>query len=135
MSSCEKQQTAVNPVEQYVGQRIRLARKREKLTQSDMAERLNVSPQLIHKIEKADIHISVGRLSEIASILDLPIDFFVSDSGQKKLNNILLARCIKNMSAMDTKKLKFIEILTNSSDEDFEFLETIQKRLVVKSRF
>jgi len=135
MSSCEKQQTAVNPVEQYVGQRIRLARKREKLTQSDMAERLNVSPQLIHKIEKADIHISVGRLSEIASILDLPIDFFVSDSGQKKLNNILLARCIKNMSAMDTKKLKFIEILTNSSDEDFEFLETIQKRLVVKGRF
>jgi len=100
-----------------------------------MAERLNVSPQLIHKIEKADIHISVGRLSEIASILDLPIDFFVSDSGQKKLNNILLARCIKNMSAMDTKKLKFIEILTNSSDEDFEFLETIQKRLVVKGRF
>lgn len=54
-----------------IGGRIRKSRIKKKLTQENLAEKLNVSVAFISRIERGTTHINLKRLSEICAILDI----------------------------------------------------------------
>ena len=64
------------PIDQHVGERIRLRRTELGLTQEQLAQALDVSYQQIQKYETGANRIGAGRLYEIARRLGATVDDF-----------------------------------------------------------
>lgn len=64
-------------IDQHIGARIRARRRLLELTQDDLAVRVGVTAQQVHKYENGSNRVSASKLFEIAAALTLPIsDFF-----------------------------------------------------------
>jgi len=66
--------------EVLIGQAIRHTRRRKRVTQDALADRLNISSQQVQKYEKADSRISASSLLKIAMFLGEPIETFFKDA-------------------------------------------------------
>ncbi len=64
------------PVDVFVGSRLRMRRLLNGLTQKELAEMLGVSFQQLQKYEKGGSRIGPARLQLLAQKLDVPIAFF-----------------------------------------------------------
>jgi len=58
-----------------LGENIKLARLRRKLTTEQVANRANISRKTLWHVEKGSDHISIGTVLKILSVLDLKDDF------------------------------------------------------------
>ena len=65
-----------NPVDVYVGNRIRLRRQMLKLSQEKLALMLGVTFQQLQKYEKGINRIGASRLWDFATVLRVPLAFF-----------------------------------------------------------
>ena len=72
----------INPVDIYVGGRIKLRRTILELSQEKLADELGVTFQQVQKYEKGTNRVSCSRLYEISKILDVPVTFFFNASGE-----------------------------------------------------
>lgn len=63
----------------FAGARLRDARQLAGMSQTELAERVNVSFQQIQKYEKGANRISASRLQEFAQILNVPPAYFFHD--------------------------------------------------------
>ncbi|WP_273721591.1 MULTISPECIES: helix-turn-helix domain-containing protein [unclassified Bartonella] len=66
-------------IDQFVGKKIRFRRNMLKMSQKHLGQSLGVSFQQIQKYETGLNRVGVGRLKEIADILNVPIAFFYAD--------------------------------------------------------
>src|SRR6202034_2118726 len=64
---------ANNPVDETVGARIRILRKRRKMSQSELGKALGVTFQQVQKYENGKNRVSASRLHLVATTLDVPI--------------------------------------------------------------
>ncbi len=69
-------QKSPNPVDMYVGNRVRMRRLMLDLSQTRLANALGVTFQQVQKYEKGVNRISASRLQHISHILQVPIHFF-----------------------------------------------------------
>nr|WP_184045915.1 helix-turn-helix transcriptional regulator [Roseospira visakhapatnamensis] len=67
---------APDPVDVYVGRRLRKQRTLLKLSQEQLARAVGVTFQQIQKYERGSNRISASRLYDIAKVLGVPINFF-----------------------------------------------------------
>ena len=67
-----------------MGKKIRLRRVEQRLSQSDLGEKLGVSFQQIQKYEKGVNRVGASRLQQIATALDIPVTFFFDSDGKTK---------------------------------------------------
>jgi transcriptional regulator with XRE-family HTH domain len=65
-----------NPVDMYVGNRVRMRRLMLDLSQTRLANALGVTFQQVQKYEKGVNRISASRLQHMSHILQVPIPFF-----------------------------------------------------------
>ncbi|UNE54573.1 helix-turn-helix domain-containing protein [Bartonella machadoae] len=65
-----------DPIDVYVGTRIRLRRNILGLTQEKLGEKLGITFQQIQKYEKGINRIGASRLQAIAEIMDVPVSYF-----------------------------------------------------------
>lgn len=78
-----------DPIDVYIGQRLRAERLARKMSQADLGAALNVTFQQIQKYERGDNRVSASMLTKAAEALDLSImEFFpaeksVSSSAQR----------------------------------------------------
>ena len=63
-------------IDRIVGENIYRQRRRLKLTQERLGELLGLTFQQVQKYEKGVNRVSAGRLYEIASVLEVPVEFF-----------------------------------------------------------
>src|SRR5262245_10124225 len=70
-----------HPIDVIVGKRIRLRRLQLTLSQTDLGQKLGVAFQQVQKYEKGTNRVSCSRLYEISKILDVPVTYFFSASG------------------------------------------------------
>lgn len=74
----EKRTATLFPKQQAIlvqlGENIRLAAKRRKLTQTQMAERTGLSKPTLRKIERGDGSVSIGHYLSVLSVLGLADD-------------------------------------------------------------
>lgn len=73
-------------IDKLVGQRVRLARKIAKLSQTKLAHGAGVTYQQIQKYENGTDRVGVGRLYRIAQLTDQPIGFFFSPASESDSN-------------------------------------------------
>ncbi len=57
----------------HLGRRLKMERRRQDLTQSQLAERCGVTFQMIHKYEVGAVTISAGMLWQLAEALDIGV--------------------------------------------------------------
>lgn len=63
-------------IDRNVGQKIKEARELKGMSQTQLAEELDLSFQQIQKYEKGKNRVAASRLFHIAQVLDRPIGFF-----------------------------------------------------------
>ena len=108
----------------HMGKRLRMRRLSLGLTQTKVANAINVTFQQIQKYEKGTNGVSSSRLMQLANFLKVPITYFYEDfpsykvEGSDDLNNTDLnySFLVKTFSKLsDTDKNKLIQLLRNSS--------------------
>jgi transcriptional regulator with XRE-family HTH domain len=67
-----------------VGENIKLYRKKAKLTQSELAQRANMSRSYLADVERDRYNPSVDTLKAIASALDVPVSVLLGEDDDKK---------------------------------------------------
>ena len=115
------QEGAPNPVDVYVGQRIKLRRQILKLSQQQLAKKMGLTFQQIQKYEKGLNRVGASRLFDISRVLGVSMDFFFEDmpvsveyqspmmlTAETQLNSIQLH---ENQEVMDTDPMKRKETL------------------------
>ena len=74
-----------NPIDKHVGSRVRMRRMLLGMSQSTLADGLDLTFQQVQKYEKGTNRISASRLLHISQILQLPVTFFFEGTpGQSK---------------------------------------------------
>ena len=74
-----------NPIDKHVGSRVRMRRMMLSMSQSTLANGLDLTFQQVQKYEKGTSRISASRLQHISQILQLPVTFFFEGTpGQSK---------------------------------------------------
>src|SRR5476649_868222 len=67
---------APNPVDKYVGSRVRMRRIMLGMSQEKLGDGLNLTFQQVQKYEKGTNRIGASRLQHISQILQVPVSFF-----------------------------------------------------------
>lgn len=97
-------------VDQYVSQRIRYRRAVVGITLQTLADFIGVSSQQAHKYETGQSRIAVGKLYEIAKILNISVSWFfeeIEDVLEILPNSIIQKKTLelmKNFSLIENEK-------------------------------
>ena len=111
----------------HLGKKLRIRRLSLGLTQTKVAQAINVTFQQIQKYEKGTNGVSSNRLMQLAEFLKVPIIYFfedfrefkdvggtnISDESNEDLNYSFLSRTFSSLSK--TQKEKILQILSNTS--------------------
>ena len=108
----------------HLGKKLRLRRLSLGLTQTKVAQAINVTFQQIQKYEKGTNGVSSNRLMQLSEFLKVPIIYFFQDFKDFKetlpgdslnddLNYSFLSRTFSSLSK--TQKEKILQILNNTS--------------------
>jgi transcriptional regulator with XRE-family HTH domain len=71
---------APNPVDKYVGSRVRMRRIMLGMSQEKLGEALGLTFQQVQKYEKGTNRIGASRLQQISEILQVPVSFLFDGS-------------------------------------------------------
>jgi len=77
-----------NPIDVYVGQRVRAHRVKSGMSQSVLAGRLGISFQQVQKYERGTNRIGAGRLFDIAQFFEVPIETFFPNAAESSLKSV-----------------------------------------------
>ena len=108
----------------HLGKKLRMRRLSLGLTQTKVAQAINVTFQQIQKYEKGTNGVSSNRLMQLAQFLKVPIIYFFEDYREFKdvssgedvnddLNYSFLSRTFSSLSR--PQKEKILQILNNSA--------------------
>ena len=112
----------------HLGKKLRMRRLSLGLTQTKVAQAINVTFQQIQKYEKGTNGVSSNRLMQLSQFLKVPIIYFFedykefknldssSDLGNDDLNYSFLSRTFSSLSK--AQKDKIFQILNNTSKFD-----------------
>lgn len=78
---------APNPIDQYVGARIRARRKVLGVSQEKLADQLGLTFQQVQKYERGTNRVSASKLYEIARALKASITYFFEELGDPALGS------------------------------------------------
>ena len=109
---------------QHLGKKLRLRRTSLGLTQTQVAQAINVTFQQIQKYEKGTNGVSSSRLMQISQFLKVPITFFYEEYKDYKditsqevlsddLNYSFLTKSFSSLSRED--KDKILQVLKSAS--------------------
>ena len=97
----------INPVNAYIGNRIRQARLMRKLSQSQLGQGVSkpITFQQVQKYEHGINRISVVLLEEFAQVMHMPITFFLPDNDidHEPMLSAVEAELLEHFHAIPTK--------------------------------
>jgi len=110
----------------HLGKKLRMRRLSLGLTQTKVANAINVTFQQIQKYEKGTNGVSSSRLMQLATFLKVPITYFYEDyveykgesnsdpSNAQDLHYTFLVKTFSKLS--ESEKLKIFQILKNTTN-------------------
>lgn len=87
-----------------LGNRIRVAREKEGITQEELAERINISPSHISVIERGVKTVRIDTVVRIANELDVSADYLLQDLVKRSRESQLLSS-IMDLPETDRNRL------------------------------
>ena len=111
----------------HLGKKLRMRRLSLGLTQTKVAEAINVTFQQIQKYEKGTNGVSSARLMQISQFLKVPITYFYEEFKDYKstepeehksedLNYSFLTKTFANLSKIEKEKI--LQVLKNTDSFD-----------------
>ena len=110
----------------HLGKKLRMRRLSLGLTQTKVANAINVTFQQIQKYEKGTNGVSSSRLIQLSKYLKVPVTYFfedfadysaASDSSSELTGDLNYSFLVKTFSKLDNnRKLKILQILKNASN-------------------
>ena len=108
----------------HLGKKLRMRRLSLGLTQTKVAQAINVTFQQIQKYEKGTNGVSSNRIMQLSQFLKVPIIYFFEDfkefkdissseDGSDDLNYSFLSRTFSSLSSI--QKDKILQILNNTT--------------------
>lgn len=76
-----------------LGERIKLARERAKLTQEQLSERIDVSPQYVSDLERGVVGISVPTLKRVCVVLGVSSDQILFGAETEDRTAVIAEMC------------------------------------------
>ncbi|HWT30835.1 MAG TPA: helix-turn-helix transcriptional regulator [Propylenella sp.] len=70
-----------NPIDIYVGSRVRLRRKMLGISQEKLGQKLGITFQQIQKYEKGTNRIGASRLKAMSEALEVPVSYFFPENS------------------------------------------------------
>lgn len=98
-----------------LGQRIRKERQNLNLTQEQLAEKINVSSTYIGFIERGERSLTLGKLTLLANVLGVSVDYLLSDSVP---------------SSGSSREKQMLSLFSSASEEDQELILEIAKTIL-----
>jgi transcriptional regulator with XRE-family HTH domain len=71
-----------NPIDKYVGSRVRMRRLMLGMSQEKLGDKLGITFQQVQKYEKGTNRVSASRLQAMSDILQVPVPFFFEGAPQ-----------------------------------------------------
>lgn len=84
----------------FIGERLRAARERDKISQRDLAAKADISPSMLSQIETGKVSPSMRSMYNIATALSLPIDYFFPETGL----NVPVRVALEDVTASDLRE-------------------------------
>lgn len=103
-----------------IGERLKKARKNNKLTQEQLAEKLDVSVAFLSRVERGDVKVNLGRLNQICDILGVSLVYALTgnESNSKNYLSDEFSNLLKNCSPEQTKLIYGIaKVIINQNDK------------------
>ncbi|GGX41970.1 transcriptional regulator [Tateyamaria omphalii] len=99
-----------HPIDVHVGKRLKQMRRLRRMSQTDVAKRLDLSFQQIQKYEIGSNRVAASRLFELSRILDVPTSYFFdgladADNTAAQHNDYGLD-IVRALAAIDDDKIK-----------------------------
>jgi transcriptional regulator with XRE-family HTH domain len=70
-----------------IGNKIRKIRELKNISPKDMADRLNITPQGLNKIEREEVDVNIERLLEIAGVFEMKPEDLLTFDEKNVFNN------------------------------------------------
>jgi transcriptional regulator with XRE-family HTH domain len=102
-----------NPIDSLVGARIRLLRKRRKMSQEQLGKAIGVTFQQIQKYENGKNRVGASRLHRVAIALDVPITELFDGASEPGRTS----KATKSL-AFDAQALRIAEAFVKISDKE-----------------
>ena len=107
---------------QHLGKKLRLTRTSLGLTQTQVAQAINVTFQQIQKYEKGTNGVSSARLLQLSIFLNVPVNFFFEDyskvveKSSETTHSLNFSFILKTFNDLESsEKSKLLEVLNNQS--------------------
>ena len=108
----------------HLGKKLRMRRLSLGLTQTKVANAINVTFQQIQKYEKGTNGVSSSRLVQLSNFLKVPVTYFFEDfpdytqsGSQEQTPDLNYSFLIKTFSKLDeNQKSKILQILKNTAN-------------------
>ncbi len=124
----------INPIDEFVGNRIKIRRGMLKISQELLASQLGLTFQQIQKYESGANRVSASRLYILAKILKVSVSYFFEslDKDEKVLNyyNSFINDNHSNVSVIAEDKLEFNSCDKSSDDFIDPMLHTDSLQLI-----
>lgn len=110
---------APDEIDSRIGEMIVLLRKRQGITQRDIARHLGIAFQQVHKYESAQSRLSASALYKIAQLLQVPVDALFDEY---------------NIPApTDTEMVQILKYIIPLTDDDRCMVKNLAKRLMANA--
>lgn len=109
----------MSPDYSVIGRRIKEARTEQKMTQENLADRLDISIAFLSRVETGKAHVNLKRLTQIAEILNVSPSYLLTGS---------------NTTSKDYLREDFRIILDRCSPEQQKLIDQISE-LISKTKF
>jgi transcriptional regulator with XRE-family HTH domain len=117
-----------DPVDILVGSRIRLLRKRRKMSQTNLGQALGITFQQIQKYEKGTNRVGASRLHLIANALDVAVSEFFAGADETGRSSFA-----SKAIAFDPQAFQIAEAFVKISDKELrvslvDLVETMARK-------
>ncbi|MFA9377315.1 MAG: helix-turn-helix domain-containing protein [Lachnotalea sp.] len=91
-----------------MGNRIRECRKQNKMSQTELAEAIEVSDNTISNMETGSNNVKLENIEKVADLFDVSLDYLVKGNGPTPSTDVFVKRYL-NLAEED--KLKMISVM------------------------
>ena len=114
----------------HIGEKLRAARRAQQLSLRELAERAEVSPSMLSKIENGKANPSVRTLHSLSEALSVPVHRLFSEKTETKLD-MTMANALSEMTASEFRVAEDNEVFS-SKEPGFDDLTRQLQGPVVK---
>ena len=116
-----------------LGRKIKKLRELKNFTQEYMANQLDISQNSYSRIENENVKVTAERLKQIATLLEVPSEYLISDDRPLltfNTNNNKIEKFYGHVENLSEQQKDFVSNLTKQYESQIKYLQNENERLM-----